>query len=76
MYAIGGSANPTINSQGNRFVAPDNPNAKEVVKHIKHVSFFDFLYKVYVNRRQHINRCKTGDKKSDYRGNVRLELEV
>lgn len=30
MYAIGGSANPTINSQGNRFLAPANPFAKEV----------------------------------------------
>ncbi|THU73520.1 hypothetical protein C4D60_Mb04t23740 [Musa balbisiana] len=29
MYAIGGSANPTINSQGNRYIAPANPNAKE-----------------------------------------------
>ncbi|KAK9019086.1 hypothetical protein V6N11_034125 [Hibiscus sabdariffa] len=33
MYAIGGSANPTINSQGNRFLAPDNLNNKEVTKH-------------------------------------------
>eukprot|EP01018_Ginkgo_biloba_P011705 Gb_02248 [translate_table: standard] len=32
MYAIGGSANPTINSQGNRYLAPSNPNAKEVTK--------------------------------------------
>lgn len=31
MYAIGGSANPTINSQGNRFTAPANPFAKEVL---------------------------------------------
>ncbi|KAE9464185.1 hypothetical protein C3L33_03907, partial [Rhododendron williamsianum] len=30
MYAIGGSANPTINSQGNRYTAPVDPNAKEV----------------------------------------------
>jgi len=30
MYAIGGSANPTINSQGNRFVAPDDRFSKEV----------------------------------------------
>ncbi|KAF9594206.1 hypothetical protein IFM89_028863 [Coptis chinensis] len=29
-YAVGGSASPTINSQGNRFIAPSNPNAKEV----------------------------------------------
>ncbi|CAL9164858.1 unnamed protein product [Musa hybrid cultivar] len=29
MYAIGGSANPTINSQGNRYIAPTNPGAKE-----------------------------------------------
>lgn len=30
MYAIGGSMHPTILSQGNRFIAPPNPNAKEV----------------------------------------------
>ncbi|GMH20416.1 hypothetical protein Nepgr_022257 [Nepenthes gracilis] len=34
MYAIGGSADPTINSQGNRYVAPDNPFAKEVTKRV------------------------------------------
>ncbi|XP_072971008.1 probable pectate lyase 5 [Typha angustifolia] len=32
MYAIGGSAAPTINSQGNRFLAPNNEFAKEVTK--------------------------------------------
>ncbi|XP_010671109.3 probable pectate lyase 5 isoform X2 [Beta vulgaris subsp. vulgaris] len=32
MYAIGGSAEPTINSQGNRFLAPDNRFTKEVTK--------------------------------------------
>ncbi|KAK9055663.1 hypothetical protein SSX86_026748 [Deinandra increscens subsp. villosa] len=34
MYAIGGSANPTINSEGNRYLAPENPNAKEVTKRV------------------------------------------
>lgn len=34
MYAIGGSANPTINSQGNRYTAPANQNAKEVTKRV------------------------------------------
>ncbi|KAL9254342.1 putative pectate lyase 15 [Drosera capensis] len=34
MYAIGGSAAPTINSQGNRFTAPYNPFAKEVTKRV------------------------------------------
>ncbi|KAK3199984.1 hypothetical protein Dsin_023399 [Dipteronia sinensis] len=33
MYAIGGSANPTINSQGNVFIAADNRDTKEVTKH-------------------------------------------
>ncbi|KAG6429273.1 hypothetical protein SASPL_107318 [Salvia splendens] len=33
MYAIGGSASPTINSQGNRFLAPDREDSKEVTKH-------------------------------------------
>ncbi|CAJ2665621.1 unnamed protein product [Trifolium pratense] len=30
MYAIGGSSGPTILSQGNRFIAPDNDAAKEI----------------------------------------------
>ncbi|CAA2960209.1 Pectate lyase [Olea europaea subsp. europaea] len=34
MYAIGGSANPTINSQGNRYIAPADPNSKEVTKRV------------------------------------------
>uniref|UniRef100_A0A7C9F2A3 Pectate lyase n=1 Tax=Opuntia streptacantha TaxID=393608 RepID=A0A7C9F2A3_OPUST len=34
-YVIGGSANPTINSQGNRYIAPDNPNTKEVTKRVE-----------------------------------------
>lgn len=32
MYAIGGSKHPTIISEGNRFVAPNNDFAKEVTK--------------------------------------------
>lgn len=37
MYAIGGSAGPTINSQGNRYAAPKNPFAKEVIAQSKTV---------------------------------------
>ncbi|KAL2349293.1 hypothetical protein Fmac_003293 [Flemingia macrophylla] len=32
MYAIGGSKKPTIISEGNRFIAPPNINAKEITK--------------------------------------------
>ncbi|CAI0549362.1 unnamed protein product [Linum tenue] len=32
MYAVGGSSNPTILSQGNRFIAPPNAASKEVTK--------------------------------------------
>ncbi|KAK6920819.1 Pectate lyase [Dillenia turbinata] len=32
VYAIGGSQHPTITSQGNRFTAADNTEAKEVTK--------------------------------------------
>ncbi|KAJ0960983.1 hypothetical protein J5N97_001061 [Dioscorea zingiberensis] len=32
MYAVGGSQHPTIISQGNRYIAPPDPNAKEVTK--------------------------------------------
>ncbi|XP_077253195.1 putative pectate lyase 5 [Tasmannia lanceolata] len=35
MYAIGGSANPTVNSQGNRYTAPFDQNAKEVTKRVE-----------------------------------------
>lgn len=40
MYAIGGSASPTINSQGNRYLAPANPFAKEVSLNHKQNFFF------------------------------------
>ncbi|KAF7802940.1 pectate lyase-like [Senna tora] len=30
MHAIGGSSNPTILSQGNRYIAPNNPHAKMI----------------------------------------------
>lgn len=42
MYAIGGSANPTINSQGNRYTAPTDPNAKEVT--LFYISSFYILH--------------------------------
>ncbi|KAM1762799.1 hypothetical protein ACFX12_005397 [Malus domestica] len=32
MYAVGGSANPTIFSEGNYFIAPETPFAKQVTK--------------------------------------------
>nr|GMC83705.1 putative pectate lyase 2 [Ipomoea batatas] len=32
MYAIGGSANPTILSEGNYFMAPNRPDSKQVTK--------------------------------------------
>ncbi|XP_049360801.1 probable pectate lyase 8 isoform X2 [Solanum verrucosum] len=35
MYAIGGSASPTINSQGNRYLAPANPFAKQVTHRVE-----------------------------------------
>ncbi|XP_061350282.1 probable pectate lyase 5 [Gastrolobium bilobum] len=34
-YAIGGSSSPTIFSQGNRFLAPDDEYHKEVTKHFR-----------------------------------------
>ncbi|MCL7041032.1 hypothetical protein MKW94_014911 [Papaver nudicaule] len=34
MYAIGGSSNPTIISQGNRFIAPPDLNAKNVTHRV------------------------------------------
>ncbi|WJX11651.1 pectate lyase [Trifolium repens] len=34
MYAIGGSGGPTINSQGNRYTAPEDVDAKQVTKRL------------------------------------------
>lgn len=42
MYAIGGSADPTINSQGNRFLAPNDRFSKEVRPHLLPFFFFFF----------------------------------
>jgi len=41
MYAIGGSASPTIYSQGNRFLAPNTRFNKEV--HSGYLIFIKFL---------------------------------
>ncbi|XP_021750323.1 probable pectate lyase 18 [Chenopodium quinoa] len=35
IYVIGGSDNPTINSQGNRYTAPANPYIKEVTRRVE-----------------------------------------
>ena len=50
MYAIGGSANPTINSQGNRYLAPINPFAKEVI-----LSPYGFLMSNFLTQYKNIN---------------------
>lgn len=42
MYAIGGSGNPTINSQGNRYTAPSDPSAKEVIYILTQYFLFSF----------------------------------
>lgn len=51
MYAIGGSANPTINSQGNRYTAPVDANAKEVVFLFFHLFKFcsTELFNIYID---------------------------
>lgn len=47
MYAVGGSQQPTIISQGNRFVAPEDRNAKEVCNVTLHVHATNFQRKPY-----------------------------
>ena len=37
MYAIGGSQNPTIVSQGNRFLPPPDPRVKEVLYYASYI---------------------------------------
>jgi len=48
MYAIGGSANPVINSEGNRFIAPNSGNMKEV----RLLSLFTLSPKFFVHEIQ------------------------
>ena len=48
MYAIGGSASPTILSQGNRFLAPDDEKSKEVKSPYLLFNFY-FFRKVNVS---------------------------
>ncbi|KAF7045560.1 hypothetical protein CFC21_054655 [Triticum aestivum] len=47
MYAIGGNRSPTIISQGNRFMAPDDGNAKEVTKreYAPYTEYKDWVWK-------------------------------
>lgn len=49
MYAIGGSQHPTIISQGNRFIAPPNPAAKEVCMRGKSINLFLRLFHQFLN---------------------------
>jgi pectate lyase len=43
MYAIGGSSNPTILSEGNFFIAPNDNNAKQVETNTSIYSFISKL---------------------------------
>jgi pectate lyase len=66
MYAIGGSMHPTIISEGNRFIAPDNGNAKEVCNSYNCTSvipykilFWSFIVLIIVMIKQkHRNKLK------------------
>lgn len=59
MYAIGGSANPTINSQGNRYTAPSDHNVKEVF--VLFFSLFEYAC---------VGEIKKKKKKSGWIGNT------
>lgn len=60
MYAIGGSADPTINSQGNRYLAPQDPFAKEVTKSTLSETFWSpTLSKYYIEHAQVTKRVNT-----------------
>lgn len=54
MYAVGGSKHPTIISEGNRFRAPDDHNAKEVmytqtlVQVSLHSSYTDIIKRLWL----------------------------
>ncbi|XP_024542404.1 putative pectate lyase 2 [Selaginella moellendorffii] len=49
MYAIGGSAHPTIISQGNRFLASDKRDAKEITKRVGHAGDWISIDDVFLN---------------------------
>lgn len=78
MYAIGGSAGPTINSQGNRYLAPSNPFAKEV-ELVNYPNFLQFLINFNLTYREFFIFCLSkGDQAGRHRPEcvARLELEI
>lgn len=46
-YAIGGSSAPTILSQGNKFLAPDDPAKKNVCIYIPVLIFFLYIWIIH-----------------------------
>lgn len=53
MYAIGGSAAPTINSQGNRFLAPNdifNKEVREAMHKIINEQNYIYVYQLQIDR--------------------------
>ncbi|KAL9669299.1 hypothetical protein QQ045_006843 [Rhodiola kirilowii] len=49
MYAIGGSANPTIFSEGNYFAAPKNPGCKQVTKREVNKGWSSWKWRTYMD---------------------------
>ncbi|XP_028755246.1 putative pectate lyase 2 [Neltuma alba] len=47
MYAIGGSAEPTILSEGNYYIAPSNPSGKQVTKRIAKKDWKNWKWRTY-----------------------------
>ncbi|XP_054778109.1 putative pectate lyase 2 [Prosopis cineraria] len=47
MYAIGGSADPTILSEGNYYIAPSNPNGKQVTKRVVKKDWKNWKWRTY-----------------------------
>lgn len=54
MYAIGGSAQPTINSKGNRYTAPMDRNAKDVSMSRCATIFLSLIASDSLNAKAHI----------------------
>lgn len=82
MYAIGGSANPTILSEGNFYVAPNDPNAKqvEIQQHeLNLLSLFLSKPNTYILMLQHNIECcswMTGYQEGSEGKLEELEMEV
>lgn len=70
MYAIGGSSNPTILSEGNFYIAPNDDNAKQV-----DTLYHEIQTNTYIIKLNKISDVECGSWMTDYQEGSEGKLE-